>query len=250
MGELAGLQRHNVYLRRGVIVIDKETGALHESARRLWLGPPKTPSSARTIPLPKFLTELLREHITQSAGGFVFTSPEGCRLRRSDFNRRVLRPAADGDARRGMTAVRPGLTFHGLRHSHKTWLIADGIPEIAQAKRLGHHLANRLIETYSHVAPEIEAKLLRVLERRWKHATTGKPDDNRPLRRKDRARRKPAARLDKDDHVARLAKPVSGARMVDRAEDRHRPWLPTIARPAALAGRKAPDGRAAPIPVP
>jgi hypothetical protein len=41
-----------------------------------------------------------------------------------------------------------------LRHSHKTWLIADGIPEIAQAKRLGHHLANRLVEVYSHVAPE------------------------------------------------------------------------------------------------
>lgn len=43
-------------------------------------------------------------------------------------------------------------------------MIADGIPEIAQAKRLGHHLASRLVETYSHVAPEIEAKLLRGLE--------------------------------------------------------------------------------------
>lgn len=54
----------------------------------------------------------------------------------------------------------PGLTFHGLRHSHKTWLIADHIPEIAQARRLGHHLANRLAEVYSHVAPEIETELL------------------------------------------------------------------------------------------
>lgn len=115
-GELAGLQLHNVDLRRGVIVIDRETGALHESSRRLWLGPPKTPSSARTIPLPAFLVELLREHITHTAGRFVFTSPEGCRLRRSDFNRRVLRPAADGDTRRGLRAVRPGLTFHGVRH--------------------------------------------------------------------------------------------------------------------------------------
>jgi hypothetical protein len=43
-----------------------------------------------------------------------------------------------------------------LRHSHKTWLITDNIPEIAQAKRLGHHLTNRLVEVYSHVAPEIE----------------------------------------------------------------------------------------------
>jgi integrase len=29
-------------------------------------------------------------------------------------------------------AIRPGLTFHGLRHSHKTWLIAGGAPEIAR----------------------------------------------------------------------------------------------------------------------
>lgn len=66
-GELAGLQRHNVDLRRGVIVIDPEFGALHESLRQVWLGPPKTPSSARTIRLPRFLVELLREHLQGTA---------------------------------------------------------------------------------------------------------------------------------------------------------------------------------------
>jgi integrase len=66
----------------------------------------------------------------------------------------------------------PGLTFHGLRHSHKTWLIADGTPEIAQARRLGHHLDNRIIETYSHIAPEVEQRLLNALERRWRKAVT------------------------------------------------------------------------------
>ena len=40
-------------------VIDPEFGALHESAHGLWLGPPKTPASARTITLPAFLIELL-----------------------------------------------------------------------------------------------------------------------------------------------------------------------------------------------
>lgn len=47
---------------------------------------------------------------------------------------------------------------------------ADGIPEIAQARRLGHHLDNRLVEVYSHVAPEAQRQLLRSLERRWKQA--------------------------------------------------------------------------------
>jgi len=182
-GELAGLQRDHIHLDRGTIIIDPEIGALHESAHELWLGPPKTPASARTIPLPPFLIELLREHLAATTGTFVFTSPLGCRLRRSTFDRRVFRPAVDGNTRKGAQPVRPGLTFHGLRHSHKTWLIADKIPEIAQARRLGHHLSNRLAEVYSHVAPEIEPELLKNLERRWYYAhQTRRPKDSRPRR--------------------------------------------------------------------
>ncbi|TCO62897.1 hypothetical protein [Actinocrispum wychmicini] len=66
--------------------------------------------------------------------------------------------------------VRPGLTFHGQRHSHKAWMIADGIPETAQARRLD----NRIAETDGHVAPEVQRRLMRCLERRWHnaHATT------------------------------------------------------------------------------
>jgi integrase len=192
-GELAGLQRDHVDLdpihNRGVIIIDPDTGALHESNHHLWLGPPKTPASARVIQLPPFLVALLRKHLANTAGRrseFVFTSPLGYPLRRSDFDRRVFRPAVDGNrqrpnARVHTEPVRPGLTFHGLRHSHKTWMIADGIPEIAQARRLGHHLSNRIVETYSHVAPEIERALIRALERRWHHATR-RPVDTRPQR--------------------------------------------------------------------
>jgi integrase len=109
-------------------------------------------------------------HLATTNGDFVFTSPLGHPLRRSDFDRRVFWPAVDGDTRKGTQPVRPGLTFHGLRHSHKTCLIADGIPEIAQARRLGHHLSNRLVETYRHVAPEIEYRLIRRLELRWQRA--------------------------------------------------------------------------------
>src|ERR1700754_1798545 len=92
---------------------------------------PKTPASARTISLPRFLAGLLQIHLAVAPGEFMFTSPLGHPLRRSTFDRRAFRPAVDGDARKGTAAI---------RHSHKTWLIADDIPEIAQARRLGHHL--------------------------------------------------------------------------------------------------------------
>ncbi|WP_328444164.1 tyrosine-type recombinase/integrase [Amycolatopsis sp. NBC_00438] len=178
-GELAGLHQDNVDLRRGVIVIDPLVGALHESGSMRWLGPPKTRASARTIALPPFLVALLREHLARHRYEFVFTTPSGTWLWRSTFLRRVFRPAVDGSdasgAKAGCAAVRPGLTFHGLRHSHKTWLIAGGAPEIAQARRLGHHLDIRVVETYSHVAPEVEQRLLDDLERRWQTAAPPPP---------------------------------------------------------------------------
>jgi integrase len=69
-----------------------------------------------------------------------------------------------------------GLTFHGLRHSHKTWMIADGIPEVAQSRRLGHILADHIQETYSHVATEVEHRLLEALNDRWDKAVADSPD--------------------------------------------------------------------------
>jgi integrase len=66
--------------------------------------------------------------------------------------------------------VKPGLTFHGLRHSHKTWMIADLVPEIAQATRLGHTLQNKIQQTYSHVAAQVEQRLLDGLQASWEKA--------------------------------------------------------------------------------
>ncbi|SDP26854.1 tyrosine-type recombinase/integrase [Lentzea jiangxiensis] len=174
-GELAGLHRDNVDLDRGVLIINARTGSLHESAHTRWLGSPKTASSARTITLPPFLITMLRKHLERHDNEFVFTAEGGTWLWRSTFIRRVLKPAVNGNEERPLSGVRtmpipPGLTFHGLRHSHKTWLIAGGAPEIAQAHRLGHHLSNRVTEVYSHVAPEVELRLLNDLQRRWHEA--------------------------------------------------------------------------------
>jgi integrase len=213
-GELTGLHRDNVNLTTGTITIDPHIGALHESNHKHWVGPPKTPASVRTIALPPFLTALLRNHLRQHPYQYVFTTPSGTLLWRSTFDRRVLRPAADGNHHTNPTVrtepIRPGLTFHGLRHSHKTWLIADNIPEIAQARRLGHHLTNRLIETYSHVAPEIEHRLLHALQHRWNHAlkrpTPPRPPQpthdphTRPARVNSQTRRRPTGHKPRRRH--------------------------------------------------
>lgn len=176
-GELAGLQRINTHLDHGKIVIDPEIGALHEVNGTLELGPPKTDESARDITLPPFLIELLRAHLATHDHPHVFVTAEHELLRRSNFARRAMRPAADGNLERKRPRVRvqpivPDLVFHGFRHSHKTWMIADGIPDVGQARRLGHKIPDKIEHIYSHVAPEVEARLMTALQRRWTDAVT------------------------------------------------------------------------------
>ena len=179
-GELTGLQRHNLHLDPyrggGRMVIDPRVGALHEVGAQMFLGPPKTAESARTISLPPFLVDALARHLQSHRHPHVFVTERQELLRRSNFARRALRPAADGNRDRPRAtvpteAIVAGLTFHGLRHSHKTWMIADHVPDAAQARRLGHTLPDKIADVYSHIAPELDAHLLDRLQTRWQDAT-------------------------------------------------------------------------------
>jgi integrase len=77
-----------------------------------------------------------------------------------------------------------GMHFHDLRHTHKTWLIEDGIPEIVQARRLGHRLSG-VRGIYSHVTPAMRRHVIDALQARW--AAIQQPTDDRDPRRPDPA---------------------------------------------------------------
>ncbi|MGP4030269.1 hypothetical protein [Actinomadura sp. 3N407] len=62
-----------------------------------------------------------------------------------------------------------GLTPHGLRHSHKTWMLEDSIPEVLQAERLGHTVPG-IRGVYSHVSDSMRDELKVKLQRRWEQS--------------------------------------------------------------------------------
>ncbi len=62
--------------------------------------------------------------------------------------------------------VRPGLTPHGLRHSHKTWMAEDGIPEILAEQRLGHEVPG-MRGLYAHASDRMRDDLKAALQARW-----------------------------------------------------------------------------------
>ncbi|HEY1347497.1 MAG TPA: tyrosine-type recombinase/integrase [Streptosporangiaceae bacterium] len=45
----------------------------------------------------------------------------------------------------------PGLTAHGLRHGHRTWMAEDGIQDILAEQRLGHEVPG-MRGLYTHVS--------------------------------------------------------------------------------------------------
>ena len=158
------------------------------------------------------------------SGRYVFPSPDGRHHRRSNYGRRVFRPACDGrcepvnggplrivtvdatawpglplatwpaarprnDARsssdhyvprrgRGIRVVPdgvpvaswlpliPGLTAHGLRHGHRTWMAEDGTPDILAEQRLGHDVPG-MRGLYTHVSDRMREALVQALQARW-----------------------------------------------------------------------------------
>ena len=59
--------------------------------------------------------------------------------------------------------------FHDLRHTHKTWLIEDRVPEVVQHQRLGHRFGG-VMGTYSHVTRPMIDDMLAALQARWEQA--------------------------------------------------------------------------------
>lgn len=118
-GECAALHVDDLDLDRGEALIARSAAEVtRRIAIRLGLEDPyvdkrtKT-KKKRTIPLPRFIVQELEWHIARFVGddGYVFTSPEGGRLRRNNFYNRFYKPAV---RRAGLN---PNLTFHDLRRT-------------------------------------------------------------------------------------------------------------------------------------
>jgi integrase len=60
----------------------------------------------------------------------------------------------------------PGLTPHGLRHGHQTWMDEIGVPDALKSERMGHELPG-MRGIYSHVSPAMRADLAAALQERW-----------------------------------------------------------------------------------
>ena len=75
-------------------------------------------------------------------------------------------PPAEDIALASWLPLLHGLTPHGLRHGHQTWMDEDRIAEVLKAERMGHDVPG-MRGIYSHVSSAMRAELAAALQERW-----------------------------------------------------------------------------------
>jgi integrase len=161
LGELLALRERYVDLDRGVIEIKE---ALEETAAHgVRFKPTKTAAGKRTITLPEIAIKTLREHRREllerrmllglgklNPDDLLFGNMEGKPARTTNTSASWAALAE----RIGM----PEITFHALRHTHASQLIARGVDIVTISKRLGHANPGITLKVYAHLFATDDSK--------------------------------------------------------------------------------------------
>jgi len=69
--------------------------------------------------------------------------------------------------------------FHDLRHTYKTWLIEDNVPDVLQHRQMGHKYKG-ISGIYSHVTRPMIDAMLAGMQTRWEQFGSDIWDDHYP----------------------------------------------------------------------
>lgn len=156
-GEARALTWKNIDFKNSTLTINKNVYSLTHGIFTIF--PTKTNSSNRIIHLPKSLLEDLKifKEITQynDESDFVFSYDKGI-PQTHGYNKSTLKKSAK---RLGLN-----ISHHGLRHSHATMLIQNGIDTNLVKNRLGHANVSTTLEIYNHVKVYNEDSIIKLLD--------------------------------------------------------------------------------------
>lgn len=152
-GEVLALKWSRVHENHIVVDLSLEEG------NPLRFKEPKTARSRRMIAVPSWVIDELKSHKARQDEERLLL---GERWDDNDlvcpaaFGRPMQPPVFSREFRRLAEKQKLPITFHGLRHTHATLLMQEGInPKIVQ-ERLGHSTLAMTMDTYSHVSPGMQ----------------------------------------------------------------------------------------------
>ena len=145
VGELLALTPSDFNFENATLRVNKSYQRLE---REDVVTDPKTLCSIRTITMPDFLNDEVKEYI-----GMLYGIGENDRI--FDFTKSFLHHEMERGAE---AAGVKKLTLHQLRHSHVSLLINMGFTAVAIAKRVGHESID-ITYRYAHMFPSEQAAM-------------------------------------------------------------------------------------------
>lgn len=150
-GELLALTPADFDFENSALRIDKQYKK--EDGKDI-ITEPKTAKSKRTIVLPKFLVEEIKQYLE-----LLYNPADDVRI--FDFKRDTLNTII----KRGAEAAGlKKIDVHGLRHSHASLLINSGFSALAIGDRLGHE-AQEITYRYAHLFKAAQAQMASALDK-------------------------------------------------------------------------------------
>jgi len=165
-GELLALRWTDCDLDAAAVRVER---SLEETADGLRFKPPKTKRGRRSISLPPSTVQVLREHRrkqleTRVALGLgkhdgealVFSAPGGSAMSPDNLSRDWLRTCRRMEL--------PLVSFHALRHTHASALIAAGLDVVTISRRLGHSNPTVTLNIYAHLFRQTDSVAAQAIE--------------------------------------------------------------------------------------
>jgi integrase len=153
LGEVLGLRWRDLNLEVG------EARVVQTLQITMEFDAPKSHRSIRGLAVPTFAVEALRRHRKLQSErrlllgeawndlDLVFDKGDGSPIRPDGFSKRFSKAARKAGV---------ALTFHGLRHTHASLMLAAGVDLKVTSDRLGHSSISITADTYSHVISTLD----------------------------------------------------------------------------------------------
>jgi len=154
-GELLALEWSDIDFKKHTLDVNKQLRYI--PGQWLSIGPPKTKTSFRNLPLPEIALSALLEHQKNSSGTLIFATGNGTPY----SPRNILRHFQKTLTKMGL----PKMPFHNLRHSCASFHLAMGTnPKVVQAL-LGHSSVGITLSTYSHLLPGVSEEAAKNIDK-------------------------------------------------------------------------------------
>lgn len=165
-GELLALRWTDIDLSTRTVTVAQAVEWVHGKPI---LAEPKTKNSRRTIHLSTLAVEALKRHKVRQAEdrlaagpswsdlGLAFSNSLGGIIDKNHLARRMFPRLLQ---KAGVTKI----TFHGLRHTAATFLLAEGLPVKTVQHVLGHATASMTLDRYGHILPNAERAAAKAMD--------------------------------------------------------------------------------------